>query len=182
MYSTPEHLGGHEDLTQFDEGALDYLVARFQVKNMVDIGCGPGGMVYYARSKGIKAVGVDGDPRMARDSPVIIEHDYTRKPLYLGEFDLGWAVEFLEHVEEEYIPNFMETFLCCKHVFVTAAIPGQPGYHHVNCQWGDYWIEKFTTAGFTFDEEATAGVRAHSTMWSRFTQNTGMVFNRNSDR
>lgn len=98
MPETPLYLVGHENLTQFDQGAFDYLASRFRIKNMVDIGSGPGGMVYYALSRGIKAVGVDGDPSVARDCPVIIEHDYTKKPLYLGEFDLGWAVEFLEHV------------------------------------------------------------------------------------
>jgi len=180
MYDVPAYLGGHEDKTQFDQGAFDYLASHFQIKNMVDIGCGPGGMIYYALSKGVKAVGVDGDPSVARDCPVMIEHDYSKKPLYLGEFDLGWSVEFLEHVEEQYIPNFMETFLCCKHVFVTAAIPGQTGFHHVNCQWGDYWISKFEQAGFKLDREATEGVRKHSTMWSRFTEQTGLVFQRNS--
>jgi SAM-dependent methyltransferase len=178
MYPVPEHLGGHEYLTQFDEGAFDYLVARFGIRTMVDIGCGPGGMVYYALSRGVRAVGIDGDPNYARDCPVIIEHDYTLKPLFIGEFDLAWSVEFLEHVEERYIPNFMETFRSCRVIFVTAAVPGQPGYHHVNCQWGDYWIGKFGEAGYMLDEEATQGVRKHSSMWSRFTQNAGLVFTR----
>lgn len=178
MATTPAYLGGHEDKTQFDEGALDYLAAHFHIRTMVDIGCGPGGMVYYARSKGIRAVGVDGDPSLARDSPVMIEHDYTRKPLYLGEFDLGWSVEFLEHVEEHYLPNFMETFSGCRHIFITAAIPGQTGFHHVNCQWSDYWIGVFEQAGFRLDREATEGVRRNSTMWSRFTEQTGLVFTR----
>jgi len=180
MYPVLPHLGGHEGLTQFDEGAFDYLVSRFAVKSLVDIGCGPGGMVYYALSKGIKAIGVDGDPNVARHCPVIIEHDYTLKPLYLGEFDLGWAVEFLEHVEEQYFPNYMETFLCCKFVFVTAAVPGQPGYHHVNCQKPEYWIGKFDSVGFAFDAEASQGVRQHSNMQSRFTEATGLVFHRRS--
>ncbi len=177
--AVPLHLGGHEDKTQFDEGAFDYLAEHFQIRNFLDVGCGQGGMVYYALSKGIDAVGVDGDPSVARDCPVIIEHDYTRKPLYLGEFDLGWAVEFVEHVEERYIPNFMATFRCCRHVFITAAVPGQPGHHHVNCQWGDYWIRQFEEAGFHLDREATEGARRHSTMWSRFTEQTGLVFTRN---
>src|SRR5262245_32477605 len=179
MYEVPPHLGGHENLTQFDEGAFDYLMSRFDIKSMVDVGCGPPGMVYYAHSKGIKAVGVDGDPNIARDCPVIIEHDYTKKPLYLGEFDLGWTVEFVAHVEEQYLPNIMATFEACKYVLITAAIPGQSGHHHVNCQWGDYWIGKFNEHGFALDTEATDGVRHHSTMWSRFTQNTGPVFVRN---
>lgn len=174
------YLGGHENKTLFDEGAFDYLASRFQVQTMVDIGCGLPGMVYYALSRGLRAVGVDGDPRVANDFPVVLLHDYTRGPLYVGEFDLGWSVEFVEHVDEDYIPNFMVTFLCCRHVFITAAVPGQPGYHHVNCQNQDYWTSRFEAAGFTLDREATQGVRNHSTMLSRFTEQTGLVFDRNS--
>jgi hypothetical protein len=174
--ATPPHLGGHEDKTQFDDGALAYLAERFAVRTMVDVGCGPGGMLYAARRRGITAVGVDGDPSIARESPVMIEHDYTRKPLFLGAFDLGWSVEFLEHVEERFLPNVMATFAGCRVVFVTAAAPGQPGHYHVNCQPSDYWIARFAAAGFRLDEEATAGVRRHSTMWSRFTEQTGLVF------
>lgn len=181
MYDVPPHLGGHENLAQLDEGALDYLTERFSIRTMVDVGCGPPGMVYYARSKGIKAVGVDGDPSLARDCPVMIEHDYTKKPLFLGEFDLGWAVEFLEHVEEQYIANFMATFDGCRYVFVTHAVPGQPGHHHVNCQPSEYWIAKFAEAGFKLDPEATDGVRKSSTMWSGFTKHTGLVFVRQSE-
>jgi hypothetical protein len=172
------HLGGHEALNQFDEGAFDYLAARFGVRSMIDVGCGPPGMVYYAAGKGVRAVGVDGDPLVARDSPAVIEHDYARKPLYAGEFDLGWSVEFVEHVEERFVPNVMATFRGCRHVFLTAAGPGQPGHHHVNCRPAEYWVEQFRRAGFAPDVEATEGVRRHSTMESGFTRATGLVFRR----
>ena len=175
---TAPHLGGHEELTQFDEGAFDCLVEHFGAKSFLDIGCGPGGMAAYAMARGLAARGVDGDPRCARGSNFIVEHDYSAGPLELGAFDLGWAVEFVEHVDEQYVPNFMATLAGCRHVFITAAIPGQPGHHHVNCQWGDYWIARFAEAGFRHDEEATAKVRRHSTMESRFTEQTGLVFSR----
>jgi len=175
---TEPHLGGHEELTQFDEGAFDCLVEHFAARSFLDIGCGPGGMAAYALSRGLDARGVDGDPSCARGSRFIVEHDYTRGPLVLGAFDLGWAVEFVEHVEERYTPNFMATFAGCAHVFITAAIPGQPGHHHVNCQWGDYWIARFAEAGFALDGDATAKVRQRSTMGSRFTEQTGLVFSR----
>ncbi|WP_213982364.1 glycosyltransferase [Sphingomonas sp. dw_22] len=175
---TAGHLGGHEDLTQFDEGAFDWLAEHLGVESVLDIGCGPGGMAAYALSRGIAARGVDGDPGHARGSTFIIEHDYSTGPLDAGRFDLGWAVEFVEHVDEQYVPNFMASFAGCRAVFITAAVPGQPGHHHVNCQWGDYWIARFDEAGFDHDPEATEGVRAASTMRSRFTQNTGLVFRR----
>jgi hypothetical protein len=171
-----DHLGGHENLTQFDEGAFDWLQDYTGARSFIDIGCGPGGMAAYALMRGLAARGVDGDPGFARGSPFIIEHDYTTGPLDAGHFDLGWAVEFVEHVEERYLSNFMATFAGCDTVFITAAVPGQPGHHHVNCQWGDYWVARFDGAGFDYDREATLGVRAASTMQSRFTEQTGLVF------
>jgi hypothetical protein len=175
---TAEHLGGHENKTLMDEAALDYLVDHFGVGSMVDIGCGPGGMLFYAQSRGIRAVGIDGDPDVARHSRQIIEHDYATGPLSVGEFDLGWAVEFVEHVDEEYVPNFMATLRGCKHVFMTAAVPGQPGHHHVNCRDGSYWIERFAAEGFRLDDDATRNVRERSRMASLFASQTGMVFSR----
>jgi hypothetical protein len=177
-YDVPSHLGGHEDITQLDEGALDYLVERYGAKTMVDVGCGPGGMLHYARLRGLDALGVDGDATVARDVPGVVEHDYAEGPLDLGPFDLGWSVEFVEHVDEAHVNNFMATFRGCQTVFITAAPPGQPGYHHVNCQKAEYWVERFRSVGFVLDDEGTEGVRAASTMWSRFTENTGMVFRR----
>ncbi|HTT91134.1 MAG TPA: glycosyltransferase [Acidimicrobiales bacterium] len=179
-YDVPSHLGGHEDITQLDEGAFDYLIERYGAKTMVDVGCGPGGMLHYARSRGLDALGVDGDATVARDVPGVVEHDYSTGPLDLGRFDLGWSVEFVEHVDEAHVDNFMATFRRCQTVFITAAPPGQPGYHHVNCQNADYWVERFRGAGFALDNEGTQGVRAASTMWSRFTEHTGMVFRRES--
>jgi len=173
-----DHVGGHENLTQFDEGAFDWLQRHTGARSFIDVGCGPGGMAAYALSRGLEARGVDGDPSCARGSPFIIEHDYARGPLSAGAFDLGWAVEFVEHVEERYLPNFMATFAGCQTVFITAAVPGQPGHHHVNCQWGDYWVARFAEAGFEHDREATLAVRAASTMQSRFTEQTGLVFQR----
>jgi SAM-dependent methyltransferase len=173
-----EHLGGHEALNQFDEGAFDYLVDRCGIRTMIDVGCGPPGMVYYAERQGVRAVGVDGDPLVARSSRVVIEHDYTRKPLYAGEFDLGWSVEFVEHVEDRFLPNVMATLRGCRFVFLTAAVPSQPGHHHVNCRLSEYWIEQFRRIGFAPDAVATKGVRQHSTMESGFTRNAGLVFRR----
>jgi len=105
----PAHLGGHEGKTQFDEGAFDYLRQRFKVQSFIDIGCGPAGMAYYAMSSGMRALGVDGDATFAHNSKLIVEHDYASGPLDAGEFDLGWAVEFVEHVDECHVPNFMAT-------------------------------------------------------------------------
>ena len=56
MTHLPQHLGGHENETHIDDGALSYFIENFDVKSMVDIGCGPGGMVDLAKRKGLDVI------------------------------------------------------------------------------------------------------------------------------
>ena len=74
----PEHLGGHKNRTHLDEGSLDHCIETLQVKSMLDIGCGPGGMVALARSKGLKAYGIDGDFEVKRSKKVSKEWTSSR--------------------------------------------------------------------------------------------------------
>ena len=158
---TEKHLGGHNNITHLDVGTLTFLRDTYNIKKMIDIGQGPGGMVQLAKELGIDAVGIDGDPAVNPD----ILHDYSVSPLRTEEVDLAWSVEFLEHVYEEYLPNFMETFSCAKYILVTFAKPGEPGHHHVNCQPENYWIEKFAEYGYILDAQVTKDIREkHTTM------------------
>lgn len=92
--------------------------------------------------------------------------------------DLAWSVEFLEHVEEKYMRNYMEAFTLCKYVIITAAPPNYPGHHHVNCKLSDYWIGAFAANGFEYDHKISMEVRNVSTMKKPFMQRTGMFFKR----
>lgn len=75
-------------------------------------------------------------------------------------FDLVWCCEFVEHLHEEYIPNFLETFRHGRYLAVTHAFPGQPGYHHVNCQWPEYWIPKIEELGYILNRPYTLKLRS----------------------
>lgn len=169
---TPEHLGGHNNKTWIDQGALDYLIKNYKVKSFLDIGCGPGDMLQVAQEAGLEAFGIDGDPLFQGKEGVQI-HDYTLGPIskkeiqrlpVQGYYDVGWNVEFLEHVEAEFIPNFFTTFQLCKYMVITHATPKQGGYHHVNEQFFDYWEAIFKDYGFKASAKMTLGVREHSTM------------------
>lgn len=177
----PMHLGGHEGETHLDEGALDYLINTFDVKSMVDIGCGPAGMVELARSKGLEVLGIDGDFVVERNVDDVVIHDYQKAP-YVPEktYDLAWTVEFVEHIEEGYIRNFIATMDKCKYVLMTHAFPGQPGHHHVNCQAPEYWIHIMNAFGFTTDEYHTNEIRKASTMTERYIRQQSLfLVNRN---
>lgn len=169
-------------MTWMDEPTLDYLIGRYGIRSMLDVGCGPGGMQEPAQARGLHWLGIDGDPSLARDDVLI--HDYTIGPTWLGfeawafygsvRWDLIWCTEFVEHVEERYIPNFMDTFSIGRVLFLTAAWPGQGGHHHVNEQPARYWIDLLGLHGWQLDTEATQWVRKHGA--TPFARMTGMVF------
>lgn len=174
------HLGGHEGMTHLDEGALTYLMEAFNIKSMIDIGCGPGGMVELASNKGLEVLGIDGDYKIERSESVkdlIKLHDYSTGP-YVPEkvYDLGWSVEFVEHVNKEFMPNFIETFKQCKYIMMTHAVPGQPGHHHVNCMPPEYWFGALEAHGFIVMVDETNNARKASTMGERFIRQQGYVF------
>lgn len=178
-----EHLGGHNNKTHLDNGALQFFYDNLNCKSMLDIGCGPGGMVELAEKLGYKSLGIDGDYTLERynDNNFII-HDFTKGPAnILDKYDLGWSVEFVEHVYEEYIPNYIKSFQQCKYVLITYAPPGWDGHHHVNLQDEEYWIDTFESYGLKFDLDLTRKVRDASTMnmhrrKKAFVKNRGLVF------
>ena len=178
-----DHLGGHCGKTHLDEGALRYFIEKFSIKNFLDIGCGPGGMVQLASQYGLDSMGIDGDHTVERFDPSkFIIHDFA-KSSYKPEkrYDIGWSCEFVEHVYEEFIPNYVTAFTACKRIMITYAPPGWPGHHHVNCQEEDYWIEKLSNYGFVYKQDWTQELRKHSTMNKNkskkaFVRNRGLMF------
>ena len=178
------HLGGHQNKTHLDNGALDWLIKQCNAKSFLDIGCGPGGMVELAKSKGLVVKGIDGDHTLKRPNETDYTlHDFSKGP-YIPDFeyDIGWSVEFVEHVEEKYIPNYMPCFQSCNTVVITYAPPGWDGHHHVNLQDEDYWIHTFEKNGLKHNPELTKQLREHSTMnlgkkgKKAFVRNRGLVF------
>ena len=175
------HLSGHSNKTWVDEGAFNKIREIIFVGSMVDVGCGPGGMVKFTKSLGIKSIGVDGDNSIIREiEEDFYLHDYSKgffeTNLY---FDLCWCVEFLEHVDALYTDNYFDTFKKCRYVFCTFAPKGKGGYHHVNTQDEAYWIETFEKFDFKYQEEETKAIRASSTINKNFIRNHGLLFKNN---
>jgi len=157
-------------MTNIDQGVFDYIQKLFDIDTMVDVGCGPGGMVYIAKCHGVHAVGVDGDSNVNAD----ITHNFDDGPLDIGPFDLAWSVEFLEHIEEQYLVNVFSLFKNCKYVFCTHN--PKPGPWHFNCQPNEYWIDVFTKNGFSYDRSISEQIKVHSTMQREFVKNSGEFY------
>lgn len=173
----PNHLGGHLGKTHNDVGVLEYFIKEHNINSMLDVGCGPGGQVTTAIDLGLHAVGIDGDYTVNREGNHWCIHDYTAGPSPLKEkFDLVWSCEFVEHVYEKYMTNFLQDFARGTWLCMTYAPPGFPGHHHVNCQPEEYWIKHIESLGFKYEEQITKTVRALSTQRKKFIKKRGLVF------
>lgn len=163
------HLGGYiVGLTNFgDPNTYATEVWDWMIKNgtksVIDIGCGEGHSTKYFIDKGVECLGVEGGENAYNNSLVkekLVLHDFIDGP-YLPnkEYDAVWCCEFVEHVEEKFINNFLKTFSYANHIYMTHALPNQEGYHHVNCQPAEYWIDKMNKIGYRYISDITLYLR-----------------------
>ena len=154
-----------------------YLVERFGIKSVLDVGCGEGHTVLFFHRLGVFAHGIDGSPHnVHRAVAPIACHDLLVAP-YLMPVDLVWSCEVAEHIDPEKVDNFLDTLMNGEIVAMTHALPSQPGYHHVNCQLPEYWIGKMKQRGYYLspDNELFRGIAKDHVTWTHFV-NTGLVF------
>jgi hypothetical protein len=178
------HLGGYVpggDPDTFAPEVWEQLVRLYNPKTMLDIGAGEGFAAHWFDTRGVRAIAIEGEKAASKvcigKRLRTIVHDYTLGPiLNLPEFDLGWCCEFVEHVEEKYADNFLSTFSRCQTIAMTHALPGQQGYHHVNCQPADYWVDKMFARGFMVNGLLSMQLREITT--ARWVKQTLMVFSK----
>lgn len=168
------HLGGYVeggDPNTWYPGMWEWLTqTQYAIGTILDVGCGDGSTLAYWRTLGVEGVGVDGIPQADER---ILQHDFTTGPWptpgswFASEdfpgFDVVWSCEFVEHVEEQYVENFLSAFRLGRLVLMTHALPGQGGHHHVNCQDAEYWIRKLGSIGYALDSALTADLRILAT-------------------
>lgn len=151
---------------------VEGILSQFpSVKSTVDFGCGTGAYVSEFRKRGVAAQGYEYSPiarKVAREafSIEINAFDLADFKHAGGAFDLATSFEVAEHLTPDFGDRLVSA--CCRHaplVVFTAAGPGQPGQGHIHLQPKSYWIERFATHGFVFNEAKTRALeqylRAH---------------------
>ena len=160
---TQPHLGGNireGDYNTHCPNVWKYLIARFAVRTVLDLGSGIGYSSHLFSKEGCQVIAVDGLEENVRMAvyPTIL-HDLRDGPVTTN-VDLVHCQEVAEHIDEEHVENLLESLACGRFVLMTHALPGQLGHHHVNLQPPEYWLGKLAEYGLHLLPEDTARVRA----------------------
>jgi SAM-dependent methyltransferase len=156
------HLGGYVekgDKLTFMPDVWQHLIDKFKIKSVLDIGCGTGKNLEWF--KDFDVLGVEGESKAVSLCKVpVLQHDYTTGPLTLDRrFDLCICTEVVEHIESRFEDNWFATMKSADMVLMCHALPGQGGWHHVNCQPSEYWIKRFADHGFEKTDEVEQFVK-----------------------
>ncbi|MCX6890281.1 MAG: methyltransferase domain-containing protein [Verrucomicrobia bacterium] len=140
------------------EAVVPILFEPGKPGSLLDVGCGTGTWLRAALRFGIEDVHrIDGIAIPGEELLIprrLFEVADLNKPRNLGRrFDCILCLEVAEHLEPEAGTRLVTWFAeHADRVFFSAACPGQPGQHHVNCQWPAYWQARFNAAGFACDD------------------------------
>ncbi len=163
------------------ESALPILFELHRPTSVLHVGCGNGAWLSWFERYGVDdCTGValahpaDGLTHVARDRVVVTD---VRAPFDLGRrFDLVVALELASRLPARDGDVLVDNLV--RHgdmVLFSAAVPGQPGPHHVNAQWPQYWMERFDRRGFVcVDAMRPRWWNVESIDWS-YRQNTFLV-------
>lgn len=128
-------------------------------RRFLDVGCGLGQTIELARQMDVDATGVE-----LHERPGLYQHD-LRKPLprlYAAGADMIFCFEVAEHLPPESSQTLLRSLaanLADDGVLVwTAAIVGQGGLGHINCQPKWWWEEQMWEVGLMKDPVLTASL------------------------
>ena len=154
------------------------MIECLAIGSVLDVGSGEGYAARWFHRHGLVSYACEGlEENVRRAVHPTIHHDLTSGSLNCP-VDLVHCVEVVEHIDVEYLDNLMHTLANGRFVLMTHAFPGQPGHHHVNCQNGSYWVERFAEFGYQLHEPHTGCIRkiaAEEVVPTFFTQ-SGLLF------
>jgi hypothetical protein len=133
---------------------MPLVVDLLKPRSLLELGSGRGAWTMAARDLGVPdCLAVDG--AWVRDQELLIppacfcRHD-LEKPIDLNrKFDLVMSLEVAEHLKPSAADSFVQSLTAHGDVVLfSAASMYQGGTRHLNEQWPQYWIEKFSTRGY----------------------------------
>lgn len=140
----------------------------FDVKSVVDFGCGQGAWLSVWKDAGATEVlGLDGD-YVDRAGLLVEPAEFhgadLSRPVLLGrQFDLVQSMEVAEHLHAKVADTFVDNLV--RHgtlILFSAAVPGQLGENHVNERPFEYWRDKFAARDYVLIDALRPALRGGS--------------------
>lgn len=145
------HLGGNSveiNPSTYCPNTWSYIVNKYNIKSVLDVGSGYGHAAKYFADLGLSVTAIEGLEDNVNNAiyPTTLV-DLTERSFKI-DVDLVNCIEVVEHIEEKFLNNLLDTICCGKYLFMTHGLPGQDGWHHVNNQLPEYWINHLLNRGF----------------------------------
>lgn len=164
-----------------------WLINKFEIKSMFDVGCGVGFCMEFFHKNKILCHGIDCKEVLEyhRMREYTSNHDLIDSPFYYMA-DLVWCCEVAEHIAPEFVDNIVQTLIKStnKVLALCAAPQGAGGYNHVNCQNPEYWIELLTQSNvLEYKEDLTKEARSlcsesYNRSPNNYFRRSGLIFTR----
>ncbi len=174
------HLGGNApkgDRLSIETALWKWLRYKYDLWTVLDLGCGIGNSLRIFERIGYLPIGLEGlyeNCQKCTSHPVVC-WDITNGPLRITGIDLVWCAEVVEHIEPKHVSSLVDMLCVGRVIAMTHALPGQQGYHHVNCQDKKYWVDAIAGRGYSLVDES----QYRGFVRNRYFKNSGLVFERN---
>lgn len=138
---------------------LQQFFAAELPNSLLDVGCGAGTWLRAALDLGVREVlGIDGvsiDPGELLVSDQFFRLEDLSEPIDLGRrFDVVLCLEVAEHLAAAAASRLIATLVVHSDlIFFSAAVPGQKGQSHINCQWPSCWQNLFNEQGYACGDD-----------------------------
>ena len=174
------HLGGNfieVNPSTYCPAVWNYIVEKYNIRSVMDVGSGRGHAAKWFSDHGLQTTAVDGlDDNVKNAVYPTVLCDLTENS-YHKTVDLVNCIEVVEHVDERYLDNLLDTICSGTYLFMTHGLPGQEGHHHVNCQPTSYWIAHLADRGYReLSADSQEIKRIASSTKAHHIKDTGMLF------
>lgn len=171
------------DPASFSPKVYDYIIKRFDIKSILDVGSGLGFIPKYLSSTyNIPVLGMEGLEFNVQNAHYpLAYHDLTTGPFNCSNVDLVTCVEVVEHIDPKYIDNLLDTLTKGRIILMTHATPGDMGEFHLNEQPSEYWIKLLQERGYgllSMDSQIVRNLAAKEDHCPTYFYKSGLVFAR----
>lgn len=126
-----------------------------KIQSITDFGCGNGYLLEGMKKQGSEVFGYEAFLEEVQDfipeelKPFIKKASASQR-ISTPITQWSMSIEVAEHIDPQFSHFLVENLCSCaeKRILFTAALPGQVGTGHINCQPKEYWVALFALHGF----------------------------------